>query len=238
VGGFDEGLAFTNNIFAQRDGPVVYCDPTYDARPPLFDHNETLSVVYGSAYTGTCAGTLGTGGNFGDDPRFVSSDGHDDHLQTTSPGVDAGNGAAPLLPALDLDGQPRVVGSGVDLGAYELQTVVPPHPTAIYQPLGSLAFADVSVSNPPPHPLHYNVTVTNAGNAGLHIGSISFAGNNPGDFFVLADGCSNQAVAPGGACVYGVAFTPTALGNRSAVGTVASDDPVGPYRFNLSGRGV
>ena len=82
------------------------------------------------------------------------------------------------------------------------------------------------------------MTVTNVGTADLHISSISFAGNNPGDFFLLADGCSNQAVAPGGTCVCSVAFAPTALGNRSAVGSVASDDPVGPYQFNLSGRGV
>jgi hypothetical protein len=238
AGGFDEALAFYNNVFAQRDGPVVYCDPTYDARPPVFDHNETMSIVAGGDYSGTCAGASGTGGNFGDDPRFVSSDGHDDHLQATSPGVNVGNGAAPLLPAVDLDGRPRVVGSGVDLGAYELQTVVAPHPTAVYQPFLPLSFGNVSVSSPPPQPRRSSVTVTNVGSADLHISSISFAGSNPGDFSLFADGCSNHAVPPGGTCVYTVAFVPTAMGNRTAVGSVASDDPAGPHQFNLYGTGV
>lgn len=45
--------------------------------------------------------------------------GSDWHLRPTSPAVDAGTLAG--APASDLDGAPRPVGAGVDLGAYELQ---------------------------------------------------------------------------------------------------------------------
>ncbi|MCW5890251.1 MAG: right-handed parallel beta-helix repeat-containing protein [bacterium] len=45
--------------------------------------------------------------------------GSDWHLRPTSPAVDAGTLAG--APATDLDGAPRPVGAGVDLGAYELQ---------------------------------------------------------------------------------------------------------------------
>jgi hypothetical protein len=45
--------------------------------------------------------------------------GTDFHLLPTSPAVDAGTGAG--APSTDLDGNPRPVGAGVDVGAYEVQ---------------------------------------------------------------------------------------------------------------------
>jgi hypothetical protein len=47
--------------------------------------------------------------------------GSDFHLLTDSPAVDAGT--ASNAPSIDLDGNPRPVGTGYDLGAYELQLV-------------------------------------------------------------------------------------------------------------------
>lgn len=69
------------------------------------------------------------------------------------------------------------------------------------------------------------VTLTNAGNAPLTIGSINFAGTNGGDFGPISDNCP---VAPGtlagmSACVVTVVFTPAATGQRTGQLTFADN---------------
>jgi hypothetical protein len=86
----------------------------------------------GSSGSTTWSESCGTdnGGNIQADPRFVDADGPDTipgtlddnlRLQPGSPAIDAGTTA--FLPAdltTDLDGQPRVDGRRVDMGAYDL----------------------------------------------------------------------------------------------------------------------
>jgi hypothetical protein len=52
---------------------------------------------------------------------FVDSANGDYHLGAGSPAINAGDGSVPNLPMTDLDGNPRVVGSKVDIGAFEFQ---------------------------------------------------------------------------------------------------------------------
>jgi len=59
------------------------------------------------------------------DPQFVAPTSGNYHLQKSSPCLDAGTTAAPSLPVVDLDGNPRIVGGTVDLGCYELSAPVP-----------------------------------------------------------------------------------------------------------------
>ena len=62
-------------------------------------------------------------GNVNVDPRFVSAT--QQRLQRSSPLVDAGiNGPVGGLPGSSFDGGPRVVGSIVDIGAYELDVLM------------------------------------------------------------------------------------------------------------------
>ena len=105
----------------------------------------TASVVEGSGSSRAWDGTLGSdgGGNLDVDPQFVlplawttaPTTTSDLHLQSSSPALNAGNNT--LLPLdtadlngngntteplpLDLDGNPRIIGGTVDMGAYEMQ---------------------------------------------------------------------------------------------------------------------
>jgi hypothetical protein len=59
-------------------------------------------------------------GNITNEPGFVSLANADYHLQTTSPAINSGNNAA-VVGTFDLDGNARIVGGTVDIGAYEYQ---------------------------------------------------------------------------------------------------------------------
>ncbi len=54
------------------------------------------------------------------DPVFRNQAANDFHLTFGSPAIDAGAAAAI---AVDADGNPRLVGAAIDLGAFEYQTV-------------------------------------------------------------------------------------------------------------------
>ena len=58
-------------------------------------------------------------GNIFEDPLFVNPAGGNFRLQEDSLCVDAGTDTAPSLPAADKDGNPRLLGWDVDMGAYE-----------------------------------------------------------------------------------------------------------------------
>jgi parallel beta-helix repeat protein len=60
-------------------------------------------------------------GNINADPLFVSDS--DYHLTASSPCINSGDNDAPDLPATDKDGNPRIFGGTVDMGAYEFQTI-------------------------------------------------------------------------------------------------------------------
>jgi hypothetical protein len=130
-----------------------------------------------------------TTGNFGADPQFVRNpnlsattpDYGDLHLQTGSPCIDRGSDAAvtvPPFPAdssnhpLDLDGKLRIVGTHVDLGAYEY--VPPPDTTA-----PTITATANKTTLWPPTGLAVPVTVSgkitdNAGGSGVDPATVSY----------------------------------------------------------------
>jgi hypothetical protein len=55
------------------------------------------------------------------DPRFIDSTNGDFHLQSNSPCINGGNNLY-VGSSTDLDGNPRVVGEAIDIGAYEYQS--------------------------------------------------------------------------------------------------------------------
>jgi ASPM-SPD-2-Hydin domain-containing protein/HYDIN/CFA65/VesB family protein/centrosomal CEP192-like protein len=83
-----------------------------------------------------------------------------------------------------------------------------------------------------------SVTVTNNGNADLHITSVTLTGTNPGDFAITANTCTGATVAPNATCSVSATFAPTNTGNRSASLSFADDATGSPQGLALSGTGV
>ena len=79
----------------------------------------------GMALNYSCTTPLPPGtGNITNAPLFVNLAPVDFHLQSNSPCLNVGNNACVAV-AGDFDGNPRIVGQAVDIGAYEYQTSVP-----------------------------------------------------------------------------------------------------------------
>jgi len=141
---FVHGCTLTHNQLGSVD-PVIYADVhRLEVTNSIVDQAPNASLAFTGAAdqlftqyvltndTGSFAG--GTGILAGA-PLFVDAANGDYHLQRSSPGVDE----APALDGLDLDGNTRTVDLAdipndfgpLDLGAYEIQTQLPPPGCAV-----------------------------------------------------------------------------------------------------------
>jgi T5SS/PEP-CTERM-associated repeat protein len=85
-------------------------------------HQGVANNYNGGVFAFTCTSPVPYGrGNIDVNPIFVNSGAGDYHLQTNSPCINAGNNDY-VTASTDFDGNPRVVGGTVDLGAYEFQS--------------------------------------------------------------------------------------------------------------------
>ena len=100
-----------------NSGTLNNCIVYYNSAPNGPNHYDC--ILNYSCTTPLPAGT----GNFTEEPRFVNTNGWSNlRLQANSPCINAGNNAY-VVGATDLDGNPRINGDTVDVGAYELQPV-------------------------------------------------------------------------------------------------------------------
>jgi hypothetical protein len=98
------------------NGALTNCIVYHNSAPktPDYPNDTSCSLSYCDAMPLATNGV----GNITNEPIFVDLAGGDLHLQSNSPCINAGNNSF-VSGATDLDGNPRIIGGTVDLGAYE-----------------------------------------------------------------------------------------------------------------------
>jgi len=131
-----EGTLINNTITENEEGAGegIYLDGTAEAtilNNIIVSHtygiynagSGTPDVTYNDVWGNSVSdyhGVTPGAGNISSDPWFVDPDNWNYHLWVTSPAVDAGHPDPGLAPSLDIDGEPRPMGSRVDMGADEV----------------------------------------------------------------------------------------------------------------------
>ncbi|MGA2683834.1 MAG: choice-of-anchor Q domain-containing protein [Verrucomicrobiota bacterium] len=153
-----------------------------------------------------CCTTLGLGNptvpnnSISNAPGFVNPDAGDFHLTPWSRCIDAGNNAV-ATNSTDLDGNPRIVGAAVDMGAYENQSPFS----------GTAHYVSLTSTNPVAPYTNWPTAATNLQDA--------VASAQAGEFVIAGDGVYMNS----GAVVYGAETNRVALTN--AITLVSSGGP-------------
>jgi hypothetical protein len=109
-------------LYCENSSPIVVNSVLYQNSPnEVYEDTPSNPTITYSLVTGGYTGT----GNKNENPRFVNIAGQDFHLASDSPCIDAGDNAAPELPANDKNGNARIASGIVDMGAYEYRDPPP-----------------------------------------------------------------------------------------------------------------
>jgi len=99
----------------------------------------------------------------------------------------------------------------------------------------SLEFGNINLSSSSTQ----KITLSSIGNKDLAIGMITLSGTNQEEFSISYDGCSGQTISPSGYCSIDVLFSPTSLGEKSALLSIPSNSINFPtLTLPLQGRGA
>ena len=210
-----------NLIVATGDWAALDCQ--YSATPAAFTNNDVFSAE-GVAYYSPCPDQTGSAGNISADPLFADLLSGNYHIQEGSPAIDAGVNAAPNEPTTDFDGDPRVVGNTIDIGADEYNS-----PTT--EALSAYGFhfnaQDVGTTS-----AAETVTLTNnsatAAPINLIAASVGYAQTN---------NCGTS-LASKASCQIGVTFSPTTGGLVTGALGIFTGATVNPLTVSLAGTGL
>jgi Right handed beta helix region/Abnormal spindle-like microcephaly-assoc'd, ASPM-SPD-2-Hydin len=218
----DSTVIFENNlIVATGSAPAFVCGYTNGA--PTLMNNDVFSAN-SSAFGGACTDPTGTAGNISTDPLFVDLLGDDFHIQAASPAVKAGTTSAPNEPKTDMDGDPRIVGGNIDIGADEYAKN-----TLLQLSSRALHYAPEDVGNTSAPQV---VTLTSKAKKAVALNLIATGAN-----FFQTNNCGTS-LAAGASCQISVRFSPLFGGTiEGALGifTVATTNPLA---VNLVGTGL
>ena len=127
---------------------IIYYNSGYSSYDNAYD-----SADYGSCGTGLDSGN----GNISSAPQFVNRTADDYRLALGSPCIDSGVGVY-VTSSEDLDGNPRILNSIVDMGAYEY----------VWKPMIDLSMSSIAVSVPfGAESVERSFTVSNSGVSNL-----------------------------------------------------------------------
>ncbi len=117
---------FSNNIAASEGGAIyiwgvgttftIHNSILWGNTAPL---NPQINNAVGNVSYSLVQGGWSGIGNLNSNPQFVDAAAGNFRLSSSSPAINAGDSSVPALPAIDLDGNPRIIGAAVDMGAYE-----------------------------------------------------------------------------------------------------------------------
>ena len=114
-GGGNDG----DDLFINSDGDNNGTGATVELFNNNLGANSDLNTASSEDLVITVTDNYTHGSNITSDPMFVNAGGGDLHIQPASPCVDAGDNNAPALPSVDMDGEIRIIGGVVDIGADE-----------------------------------------------------------------------------------------------------------------------
>jgi len=206
------------------------------------DNNTGTVFLFNNDFTEFCGGNpfscdpLDLGANQGAnkdiDPMFVDAMADDFRLLAASDLIDMGTDTAPMLPATDRVGNPRIFGPQPDMGALEAV------PQIVVDPV-SFDYGQVNVGAEGSGIF----TISNLGTISLNVSDIHL--DDDTNFTLNVNGGANPCgstsfvLAFDESCTLEVLFNPQTGEVLSAVLSIASDDPNDPsITVDLTGTGV
>ena len=209
--------AFTNNLLAFNGSGFNFAGGT-----ATFSHNDVYgNTAYNFQYI---TDPTGTNGNISADPLLVNATSlpYDLHLTATSPCVDAGDDSVVTTGMLDIDGQPRINGAHVDIGADELWVVATP----TFSPAAGTynAVQIVTISSTTANASIYYTTdgTIPTKNSTAYTGPLTLSANTTINAIACATGYSPSPVATAAYVIDTIAPTP----GTTSVASVTSTSPI------------
>jgi hypothetical protein len=145
-------------------------------------------------------------------------------------------GSAPVSVAIDdLNGDGRPDVASANAGANSVTVLAnTSQPTASLS-AASIGFGSQLLNAQSPSKA---VSVTNAGQARLHVSEARIVGGGAASFAIVRDTCSGGTFPVGEACAIAVSFSPVSAGAQSATLRITDDAPNSPQTVPLTGSGA